>query len=152
MNNIQLVFKNTFWFEESIFCLQFVVRHKNNWKMSSSEELQDFALDLDDIEVEEESLVQIRKQLLLTQQFRVDQERKNATISSLKRRIESLEDEKSTSYVEIGHLRTKIRDKENVESILSSITIDLEEANDKYTCSQLENENLIQEMKSLQSR
>lgn len=120
--------------------------------MSKSDDLEDFCIDLDEIEVEEESLVQIRKQLLLTQQFRIDQERKNATISSLKRRIESLEDEKSASYAEVGELRIKLRDKETIESKLSSITIELEESTDKYACLLLENENLREEMKSLQNR
>jgi hypothetical protein len=107
---------------------------------------------LDDLDDEEENLLAIKKQLLITQQFRVDQERKNAVISTLRKRIESLEDQKSVAYAENDQLRQQLHDKEEVEKQVSLMTEELEHLNDKNSLLQLEVNNVHEEYKGQVSR
>lgn len=107
---------------------------------------------LDDLDDEEENLLAIKKQLLIAQQFRVDQERKNAVISTLRKRIESLEDQKSVAYAENDQLRQQLHDKEEVEKQVSLMTEELEHLNDKNSLLQLEVNNVHEEYKGQVSR
>ena len=120
--------------------------------ITSDDSIFDLKQDVDDIEEEEENLLQIRKQLLTVQQFRLDQERKNSTISSLRSRIDVLEDQKSTLNVEIEMLRSRNKEKENVEKDLTESLNDLETTNDQVSLLQLENGNLQQELKSVNAK
>jgi len=107
---------------------------------------------LDELDDEEENLLAIKKQLMITQQFRIDQERKNAVISTLRKRIESLEDQKSVAYAENDQLRQQLHDKEGVEKLLSSMTEELENVNDKNSLLHLEVSNIQEELKGQVSR
>ena len=107
---------------------------------------------LEDLDEEEENLLQTKKQLLMIQQFRIDQERKNSVIGTLRKRIETLEDQKSASYIENDQLRQKLQNKEAIESSLNQVTGELENSNDRISLLILESGNLKEELKSQHTR
>ena len=107
---------------------------------------------MNELEDEETSLLQIRKQLLTVQQFRIDQERKNNVIKTLKQRIDVLEQQKTTMYVDCETLRKNLLNKEAVEASYTQVVQKLDESNDKLSIAQLEINSLKQEVKSQLSK
>lgn len=108
--------------------------------------------DLNELDEEEENLLAIKKQLMITQQFRIDQERKNAVISTLRKRIEVLEDQKSMAYSENEQLRQQLHEKDGIEKLLNSMSEELETLNDKNALLQLDIGNGQEELKSQVSK
>ena len=102
---------------------------------------------IQELEYEESNLLHIRKQLLTVQQFRIDQERKNNVIKTLKQRIEVLEQQKISMYMDCELLRKNLLNKDEIEAGYTEVVQKLDDANDKLSVSHLELNGLKQEIK-----